>query len=52
MHRGGGGLIVWRGMLLGESKSTIKFDYVALIIKYLKKSRVGGFKRTYMGIHI
>ena len=37
-----------------EEKKDYKaiLDYVALIINYLKKRRVGGFERNYMGMTI
>ena len=40
---GGGGGLVWRIVLLGKRTNTKQLDYMALVINYLKKSRVGGF---------
>ena len=39
-------------MLLEEMSSTKKLYYVDLIINHLKKRRVGGFERAYVGIQI
>ena len=50
-----GGNMVWtyvKDNIIEDSSTTKLLDYVDLIIHYLKKMRVGGFKSYYTGIII
>ena len=38
--------------IIEQRKRIGKLDYVDLIINYLKKMRMGGLEREFMGIHI
>ena len=50
---GGGGVeLLWRIISSSKWRTTNILDYMAYIINYLNKRRVGGFKRDYMGIII